>query len=45
MQSVKQAKPTFRLVVVAKLVTGGSYKGDKKVMSCFFIWVLLTWMY
>lgn len=45
MQSVKRAKPTIRVAVVEKLVTGGSYMGDKKVMSCFFIWVLPTWMY
>lgn len=42
MQSVKQAKPTIRLAVLEKLVTGGSYKGDKKVMSCFFISVLTS---
>lgn len=33
MQSIKQAKPIIRLVVIEKLVTGGTYKGDQKVMS------------
>ena len=30
MQSTKQAKPTIRLVVIEKLVTGGGSRGDKK---------------